>query len=75
MPAASSLTPSPLTARRRVANGAACLAAVYDAPEASRLINKHYASFFLPFWREHVLLRGVLDPAEHKRIVDGLGSP
>jgi hypothetical protein len=45
--------------RSAVANVAARLAAVYDAPEAARQVNKCYASFFLPFWWEHVLLRGV----------------
>jgi hypothetical protein len=58
--------------RSAVANVAARLATSYDMPEAARQINKCYAAFFLPFWWEHVLLRGVLEPAEHKRIVDGL---
>ncbi len=58
--------------RSAVANVAARLATSYDMPEAARQINKCYAAFFLPFWWEHILLRGVLEPAEHKRIVDGL---
>jgi hypothetical protein len=41
--------------RLAVANVAARLAAVYDAPEASCLVTKHYASFFLPFWWEHII--------------------
>ena len=60
--------------RSAVANVAARLAAAYDPAEAARQINKCYAAFFLPFWWEHILLRGVLDPAEHKRIIDGLSS-
>ena len=58
--------------RSAVANVAARLAAAYDPPEAARQINKHYAAFFLPFWWEHILLRGVLDSVEHRRLVDGL---
>jgi hypothetical protein len=61
--------------RSAVANVAARLATAYDMPEAARQINKCYAAFFLPFWWEHILLRGVLEPAEHKRIVDGLAPP
>ena len=57
--------------RSAVANVAARLAAAYDHAEAARQINKCYAAFFLPFWWEHILLRGVLDPTEHKRIIDG----
>jgi hypothetical protein len=58
--------------RSAISNNAARLAAVYDAPENARQVNKHYAAFFLPFWWEHVLLRGILDPAEHQKIIDKL---
>ncbi len=47
---------------------------MYDAPENARQVNKHYAAFFLPFWWEHILLRGILDHAEHQKIIDKLGA-
>jgi hypothetical protein len=46
--------------RSAVSNAAARLAAAYDAPENARQVNKNYAGFFLPFWWEHILLRGIL---------------
>ena len=61
--------------RSAISNNAARLAAVYDAPENARQVNKHYAAFFLPFWWEHVLLRGILDHAEHQKIIDKLCVP
>ena len=61
--------------RSAVSNAAARLAAAYDAPESARQVNKNYAGFFLPFWWEHILLRGILDPAEHQKILDKLCSP
>ncbi len=57
--------------RSAMANVAVRLATAYDMPEVVRQINKCYAAFFLPFWWEDILLRGVLEPAKHKRIVDG----
>jgi hypothetical protein len=61
--------------RSAVSNSAARLAAAYDAPENARQVNKNYAGFFLPFWWEHILLRGILDPTEHQKILDKLCSP
>jgi hypothetical protein len=61
--------------RSAVAIVAARLATAYDMSEAARQINKCYAAFFVPFWWEHILLRGVLEPLEHKRIVDGSRPP
>ncbi len=61
--------------RLAISNNAASLAAVYDAPENASQVNKHYAAFFLPFWWEHVLLRGILDPPEHQKIIDSLCLP
>ena len=60
--------------RSAVANVAARFATAFDPPEAARQINKCYAAFFLPFWWEHILLRGVLDATEHKRLVDNLST-
>jgi hypothetical protein len=61
--------------RSAVSNAAARLAAAYDAPESARQVNKNYAGFFLPFWWEHILMRGILDSAEHQKILDKLCSP
>jgi hypothetical protein len=61
--------------RSAISNAAARLAAAYDAPENARQVNRNYAGFFLPFWWEHILLRGILDPAEHQKIIDKLCSP
>ena len=60
--------------RSAVSNAAARLAAAYDAPESARQVNKSYAGFFLPFWWEHILMRGILDSTEHQKILDKLCS-
>ena len=85
-----SVPPAPLTGTARrwkklvaaipayhsaISNVAARLAAVYPAPKNALQVNKHYASFILPFWWEHVLLRCVIDPVEHQKMIDTLGSP
>jgi hypothetical protein len=59
--------------RLAVANVAARLAKAYDIPKAARRFNKCYAAFFLTFWWKHILLRGVLEPAEQN--ASSMGFP
>ena len=50
--------------RSQVASVLARAAAAHVGVESSRFVNKAYLQFFLPFWWEHILLRGTLDGSD-----------
>jgi hypothetical protein len=46
-----------LAYRAAIASSITRSAASYDRAAAAQIVNKAYLTFFLPFWREHVLER------------------
>ena len=63
------------TYRASIAEVLARVASAYSASEAARSINRAYLQFFLPFWWEHILERGILDADKLEKTVDSLLRP
>ena len=61
--------------RASIATVLSRIASAYQGVEAARSINKAYLQFFLPFWWEHILERGVLEPDKVDKTVESLLTP
>ena len=61
--------------RSQVASVLARAAAAYVGVESARFVNKSYLQFFLPFWWEHILLRGILDGSDLKDQLNAILKP
>jgi hypothetical protein len=61
--------------RTAIASALARSAAAHTGEAAARSINRGYAQFFLPFWTEHILSQGPLEPADHKAAAEELLKP
>jgi hypothetical protein len=58
------------TYRASIATVLARVASVHRPADAPRFINKSYLQFFLPFWWEHILERGTLEPDKLEKTAD-----
>ena len=61
--------------RTAIATVLSRVSSAYTGAEAARSINRAYLQFFLPFWWEHILERGVLDADKLDKTVDSLLLP
>ena len=63
------------TYRAAIASVLARVASAHRPAEAPRFINKSYLQFFLPFWWEHILERGALEPDKLEKTADSMLAP
>ena len=63
------------TYRASIASVLARVASAHRPVDAPLFINKSYLQFFLPFWWEHILERGALEPDKLEKTVDSMLAP
>ena len=63
------------TYRAAIASVLARVASAHRPADAPRFINKSYLQFFLPFWWEHILERGALEPDKLEKTADSMLAP
>ena len=51
------------------------VSSAYVGAEVARSVNRAYAQFFLPFWWEHILERGPIEPDKHEMMAEALLMP
>jgi hypothetical protein len=61
--------------RTNIASALARASAAHCGDAAARSVNRAYLQFFLPFWTEHILGQGLLEPSEHKAAAEELLKP
>ena len=61
--------------RTNITTTLARVSSAYVGAEVARSVNRAYAQFFLPFWWEHILERGPIDPDKHEKAAEALLAP